>query len=612
MLECKNISKRFKNNKVLKNISIRFPDCGLVSIVGESGCGKSSLLNILGGISGEYSGCVEYNGKDIRKIGSSYQKSVAFVFQDIHLIMWLNIRNNISLPRYFHNGKFYLNALKDDIRTFKISHLSLGQRQKIAHLRMLYKDSQVILCDEPTGSLDYESAMNMMEELKRLSKSRLVILVSHDHKLVDAYSDEIYYMKDGKIEKHIIKEKLIKTDLQDTHMTYKYPFSSLRLSFYNLFTHRNYALSIIAGMYITMLCIMLTLTFSSNLSEQIYEYIYSIVPPSAISFKMKDDSTIQYNIVEKIKNKAGITRCHLYLENYELLGGGFSEAKYEEAKTLFIGDDSLPYENLKLTDGRLPMNDEDIVLSLNYAKMLNDDVSQLLNKSFYIWYKRDLKVIKIKRQIVGIAEDETLVNTIYQKENAYIPLLKHYNNKDYDAKLGIIYIDLMENRNDIYNELKSEFKECEFLKVGESTYEKIDKTINKIELVLSAFTVLSILSSIILVGEVMFLCIIKNKKDFMIMKCFGAKTHIVFSVIVNESVIMYIVASALSLLTYFSIIGLFNQIIGKVLLNSFISFRYDVRAICMSMTIIVLICMISLIPSLIYIMNHIDASVLKE
>ena len=126
------------------------------------------------------------------------RQHVSFIFQQFHLIMWLSVKQNIALPQFFHPQEKQQILL--DMQAFEnasMSSLSLGQRQRIAYLRTRYHKSDILLCDEPTGSLDPIHAKEIMELLKEEAKQRLVILVSHDQKLVEKYSDEIYEMKDG-------------------------------------------------------------------------------------------------------------------------------------------------------------------------------------------------------------------------------------------------------------------------------------------------------------------------------------------------------------------------------------------------------------------------------
>ncbi len=610
MLRCENISKRYDNQKVLKDISMSFPKCGIVSIVGPSGSGKSTLLNILGGIMKDYGGTVYYNDKDIRRI--FYRKDVSFIFQNIQLIMWLNVLSNISLSRYFYKGKFDKKSFKDEYNVNKISNLSLGQRQKVSFERISFTSSKILLCDEPTGSLDETNAVLLMKKLKKLSDSRLIILVSHDRALVEQYSDEIYIVEDGEIREHRIlrKQDYIENNNKDI---YPYSFSLLRLSFFNMLSHKSHVSSLILGLFITLLCIMLTFTLTQGLEKQIYDYIYSIVPSSAISFKMKDASSINETLVEEIKSIEGVERCHLFLDNYELLGAGFKKEKYKESQTIFIADDSLNYSHLNLIEGRYPINNNEVLLSSKIAGELTKNNEALMNKAFYVWYKHESKVIPIKYKIVGICDDQTLTNCLYQNENAYIDLLKEqYDYNDYNSSMGIIYIDALNDRDTVFNQLSAKFKQCDFLKVGESTYEKIKEVINRIEIVLSCFTFLSIFSSLLLIGEVMYLNVVKGKKDFMIMKCFGAKNRHLICLLLLEIVSIFSVSSILCVISYSSFISLFNMIMNSLFLNEGIRLIPNFHIIFNTMVLGFSLCMIALIPAIYYLNENMTCNALKE
>ena len=235
MLELKNIQKRYDYHKVLQDIDMSFPGCGMVSIVGPSGCGKSTLLHIIGGIDQDFLGDLLWQGKSVKKHLTKYRRQhVSFIFQQFHLIMWLSVKQNIALPQFFHPQEKQQILL--DMPAFDnagMSSLSLGQRQRIAYLRTRYHKSDILLCDEPTGSLDPIHAKEIMELLKEEAKQRLVILVSHDQKLVEKYSDEIYEMKDGQIIAHHVYRQSVHQD-QMKKKTKRIFFPHLRLSIESL------------------------------------------------------------------------------------------------------------------------------------------------------------------------------------------------------------------------------------------------------------------------------------------------------------------------------------------------------------------------------------------
>ena len=213
MISIKNVTKIYKSKKgkdtiALDNISLQFANKGLVFIVGKSGSGKSSLLNIIGGLdkynSGEiiFDGFNEFKDKDYDYYRNS---QVGFVFQDFNLIPEYNVYQNIELSLSLqkkHTSKFqidkYLNIVGlENIGNRTIDELSGGQRQRVSIARALIKNSKIILADEPTGSLDSITSKQIFELLKQLSKYKLVIVVSHDIESAKLYADRIIQITDG-------------------------------------------------------------------------------------------------------------------------------------------------------------------------------------------------------------------------------------------------------------------------------------------------------------------------------------------------------------------------------------------------------------------------------
>ena len=193
MFELTNISKSFKDgekNKVIfKDCSFTFPDKGMIFIVGKSGCGKSTLLNLLAGFDTPDEGKISFLGKNVNGLNeqesvSFYQHEIGFVFQEFNLIESLNVFENIAISS---NGKIndiklkVSNALKKvDLSGYglrKISQLSGGQKQRVAIARALCSNVKVLLCDEPTGSLDKNNSNQVFDCLKEISQTALVIIV---------------------------------------------------------------------------------------------------------------------------------------------------------------------------------------------------------------------------------------------------------------------------------------------------------------------------------------------------------------------------------------------------------------------------------------------------
>lgn len=619
MLKLIHITKRYHYQKVLDDICMELPDCGLVAIVGPSGCGKSTLLHIMGGIDKDFQGCLEYNGKAVKHHLSRYRRQhMSFIFQDFYLIKWLSVHQNIKLSHFFYpQAKSQQNL---DIKTFedlKIPSLSQGQKQRIAYLRAHYQKADILLCDEPTGSLDPTHAKHVMECLKEESQERLVILVSHNMPLVEKYCDEIYEMNDGHIQSHRIKRIVAKKSLA-IHPLYRQYFSKMRLSLMSFLSHKSRSLQLIFGLTLSFLCIVLTLTMSHGLEKQIQDYIYSLVPASSISFQNQQHLSIDQSFVQQLSSHVAITRVQLFLDDYECLGIGFHSERYQESQTLFIGDDASPYLHLQLKLGHYPKEDQDILLSLSTAKHLlkeQDDLSSLINQKIYAWYQYQNQVKAISYRIVGITDQSTTLDTLYQKENAYIHLLKGvYYDDELSVKktLGLIYVNPQYQRSQIIAQLKKDYPEYQFLEVGATTSKNVTQTMSQVRIVLSIFSVLAIISSLFLIGEVMFLNVVQKKKDLAIMKCFGASSFDLLRIVFYESIEIILIAQLICVFLYWQLLNFVNQFIQNMLLNNTFFFAFDYQLLLLVFGISYGLVIISQLPPLVYVFKMNTVKHLKD
>ena len=223
LFELHNVSRYYEVDKkkkyVLKNVSLIFPDHGLITILGKSGSGKSTLLNLIGRIDSPSEGEIYFNKEEIelykeKKLVSFRNQAVSYIFQHYHLLENQTALFNVMLPalikgeNYQKSRKLAVNLLKnfginENLFNKRCADLSGGEKERIAILRSLINEPKVILADEPTGALDKENSLLVMETLKERSKSSLVIVVTHNKKLAEQYSDRIIYMSDGKIVKDV-------------------------------------------------------------------------------------------------------------------------------------------------------------------------------------------------------------------------------------------------------------------------------------------------------------------------------------------------------------------------------------------------------------------------
>ena len=217
MLETRNLKKVYKTKKgvsvtALNDVSIKFPEKGLVFLLGKSGSGKSTLLNLLGGLDKYDEGEIIIKGvssKDFKQSHfDSYRNTyVGFIFQEYNVLEEFSVGANIALAIELQGKKATdeeINSIlkQVDLEGFgdrKPNELSGGQKQRVAIARALVKQPEIIMADEPTGALDSNTGRQVFETLKNLSKDKLVIVVSHDREFAEQFGDRIIELADGNV-----------------------------------------------------------------------------------------------------------------------------------------------------------------------------------------------------------------------------------------------------------------------------------------------------------------------------------------------------------------------------------------------------------------------------
>ena len=341
MLTLKNIKKIYEqgDEAVLDDINLTFNKNEFVSILGCSGAGKSTLLNIIGGLDDKTSGKLLINGKDIYKrddLNLDYYRknNVGFIFQNYNLIEHLTVYENVMLPLLLTNSKNkHKRVLKILDKTglkgkknSKICDLSGGQKQRVAISRALINNPDIILADEPTGALDYKTGYEIMNLIKKLSKNKLVIMVTHNKVLAKKYSSRIIYLDKGRVisDTNPSKEKneYFSTKFKSGNLSIK---NALLYSIKTIKAKRKSFLLTSLSSSIGLILVALIISVSNGLKKEMNLYEKNVLSSLPIVIP---------SVKTKISDKSKIPKNKLYSYDYK-----------EENSINPINDDFVKYIN---------------------------------------------------------------------------------------------------------------------------------------------------------------------------------------------------------------------------------------------------------------------------
>lgn len=289
MLELRDIKKQYKVGntvtKALDGVSVAFRQQEFVAILGESGSGKTTLLNVIGGLDQYDSGDMVINGKSTKdfkdKDWDAYRNnSIGFIFQSYNLIGHQGIIDNVELGMTLSGVSKKERRKKAEEALERVgltehmhkkpSQLSGGQMQRVAIARALVNDPDILLCDEPTGALDSQTSVQIMNLIQEVAKDKLVVMVTHNADLANKYADRTISFADGQVtddsNPHVEGKKKEPFDLKHTKMTF---LTALRLSFNNIRTKKGRTFLTAFASSIGIISIAIVLSLSTGFQKQI-------------------------------------------------------------------------------------------------------------------------------------------------------------------------------------------------------------------------------------------------------------------------------------------------------------------------------------------------------
>lgn len=634
-----NVYKSYVVNKkehvVLSDINITFPDKGFVSIVGKSGSGKSTLLNLLSGIEKPTKGKIFFKRKDISKFNDRayslfHLNGIGVVFQHYNLFDELNAFDNVALPlkmkgKTRKSVKKKVEALFEEFNLSnlinrKIKNLSGGEKQRIAILRSLITDPKVILCDEPTGALDDKNSQEILRILRKIAQDKLIIMVSHNIKLVNQFSDNIVEIKDGKIVNNSIKQKT-KFSCDETNKKTKY-----RHSWINLFLKNNLRKNLGKNLFSFFACV---IGFASvfvcvgflNGSEKSYK--------EAITKTLSIGTTTVSKIESVLISDSPLTYQKTVrpdISDIDKEFQGFTTIRYEENLSFFISNNTtcsysgsvfsnfqmVPTVDLSLkkyghdllVKGKPGNNNfDEILVNQEFEKLLGGDV---LNKTIvlknncivnYKTYDEEIPFIKDEFilekpvKIVGILHEFPFLNSpkIYYSYYGARTFLKSQtmDNLSFYLGYGFSYFDYlseckaddpassyssylfltdMNEKDSFFSKIKKlNDKTLEVTSTALEIKETYETFISSFSKTLFIFSIVVFIGINFILGMISLSSFLSERKNTAILTCLGSRNGSIYRLHLFENYLVIMFAF---------IVSIFVSLLSQKLLNPFLASKF--------------------------------------
>lgn len=623
MLEVKNVTKYYQTGKeqfkALDNVNFSIEPGNMVAIVGPSGGGKTTLMNILGALDSAFEGDVIVNGKSLKNAAGkdieSYRKNtIGFVFQNFTLINSLTAFENVELALEISNvSKKQRRQKVMDLLTSvglekhakkKVNVLSGGQKQRVAIARALANDPDIILADEPTGALDHENSIEVMNLLAEIAKTKTVIMVTHNPELANEYANIIMNISDGKLTS-VVQNKPSSNVTQAQSNTNTKANMPLRTAFMlalrNLKLKKGRTLATAIGMSIGIIGIALAIALSDGTRTAIKNQVLSIFPANAITATVKDDDKksndderIKYKDFEKIEKIADDAQSIFYQPiSYLPTVASFDKdsadiAKYRE--NMLKGKEAkdpttmvtaiMPYSSYdaKLGYGHKPNPKEtnEIMLSLSTAQELikdNQKVEDIIGKKLYVsvlnMENRDMSNSKtIPLTITGITSENTLFSTLYVEQNFFKNILDKYFDADInDTETTSVMLTTkdVDHVSEYAKKLNEKTDKYEFSPSAQSVLNTVNSILDLVRNVLIAFSSVSVFIAVLMIAIVIYISVLERKMEIGIIRAIGGRMKDIRNMFVCESMLIGLLSGIIGIGISYLICGGINTLVTNAL-----------------------------------------------
>lgn len=568
LLELKDVKKSFTLNKqefpVLKGINLKLDRGEFVSILGESGGGKTTLLNTIGGLDSQFEGDVLVNGQSLKKgsdkaLDNYRSHTVGFVFQSFHLISHLTILENVMVP-------LEMSALSRSERTDRAksllakvglsehlgkhpNQLSGGQKQRVAIARALANDPEIIIADEPTGALDSQNTEEVLKILDNIAKEgKLVIAVTHSQMVAD-YGTRVVHLQDGKIDSD---EQLrdsypipneTSAEKKITHLSFNDTF---RLAWEHMRYTKGRNILIILGAAIGIFAVIFMLGLGSGITSYINGEMAKQVNPDAIQVtkNVSRDNTDANSInmtnadidrLKGIKNVKKVEKAYFAQStkvNYNT----------KNVSMQFFQTWNATEKTNDITQGKKPGNNEIILLKSDAQKLDKKNYKDIVGKTVKLYITSLNKnnqptQITMNLKVSGIITSGSSAISFNTLESA-----AKSSNVDLQPNFVTLTVNNTLNVKDVQTKIKSYKTTIDNKKQNRYTITGVGAIIDSLNTylrlafdVLAAIAGISLIVSAIMIIVVLYISVSERTQEIGILRAIGARKKDIRNMFISES-----------------------------------------------------------------------------
>lgn len=611
ILALENIKKSYSINekeeeKVLDGIDLTVQDGEFLALLGPSGCGKSTLLNIISGLDTDYEGEVLYKGTSLKFLNdhelTDFRKNnIGFVFQNFNLISHMSVLENVMIPMYL-NGKTHsenkekaLELLESvDLKKYadkNVKNLSGGQKQRVAIARALTNDPELIIADEPTGSLDSKSQNRILEILEGLTQQgKTVIVVTHNEEITERV-DTVVKLRDGKIvevEQKKDRDFTEQTKAKEVRKNRFNVFSMLKIAFSNFMQRkwRNVMISFATSIGLTG--ILLSLGLGNGIVKIIEQDMDGGKIPSQIQISLNNQQSsgiINENDLTYIKNKVTQEKIKYFeapfgMRMIEVEVEGEGKADYTDTTPNYSQVVSL-YDNTSIN---VPSNTKDSILAgKEYQDPKEEGITltESFIKDFNKLNKKNLTAESIiGKKIKGVIVESTsegektgtfstkvirIVKDETEEENSYmgpVEMNQIITQNKFEKNIPYFILELKEpsENKQVMDQINSNKK---YVAISQTAV--VDIIINFIKIIQGLLIFMStqaVVVSVVMIGIVMYINVIERTREIGVMKAIGYRNRDINMIFTSESAFITLLSLVLALL-FASFIGFgINEIVA--------------------------------------------------